>query len=125
MTKLGSGTGSRTSLFLAGLVAGALLFAIAPVGAHHNDAKLKDRLSVLENKVQKLTKKTSALSASGNQYNGFVHARYVWANANWGCTNGENALWMADPEFEGDVMLGCPGTPSAAAAASRRSVLRR
>lgn len=107
--------GSKARLFVAGLILGALLFAIAPVGAHHNDANLKTRVSALEAKVTKLVKKTKYLTADGGNYGGNVYASSVWSRTTDGCADGENALWVDDGEPY--VILSCPGGTSASAAA--------
>ena len=114
MANVRSGMRSKVGLFLAGLIVGALLLTIVPVGAHHNDTKFKNRLTALETKVTKLTKKTSNLSADGDNYQGFVHSAWIVNHINTGCTDNESAQWMPD---EGDfVWLGCPGATLPASA---------
>ncbi|MDQ4094629.1 MAG: hypothetical protein M3174_00260 [Actinomycetota bacterium] len=107
MANLRSQTGSRVGLFLAGLVIGALLLTIVPVGAHHNDTNFKNRLEALETKVKKLTAKTSNLDAKGDNYFGYVHSSWVWSSGDYGCAAGEDADW-ADAG-DGFVWLSCPG----------------
>ncbi len=109
-------SGSKVGLFIAGLIAGALLFAIAPVGAHHNDTNFKNRLDALETKVKKLTAKTSNLTANGDNYGGFVHSYFVWSHSDYGCVDGENAKWTNDGD--GYVALNCDTPASATSAGS-------
>ena len=108
--------GQRAGVFIAGLLLGALLFAISPVVAHHNDTSMKNRISALETKVTKLTKKTKYLSADGVDFGGFVPGHMVWSQSSWGCSN-ENAEWHTATTGT-FVRLSCPGgtySPSPAA----------
>ena len=108
--------GPKARLFVAGLSVGALLFAIAPVGAHHNDAALRDRVEVLENKVKKLTKKTSRLNATGTSYDGVVYGPHVWNHSDNGCTSPAEQAWWGESSAQADYFfLACPGTSSPSA----------
>ena len=111
-------------LFLAGLIAGALLLAVVPVSAHHNDKNMKNRIEDLEAKVKKLTKKTSGLTASGGGYSGFVHASWIWEEVG-SCTDSD-ARWYADPNDPNFYMLGCTNaSPVAGAEVNSGARLRR
>ena len=113
--------GVRTGVLIAGLLLGALLFAMTPVVAHHNDAKLKKRVTALTTKVKNLTtrvnaltEKTSNLHPTGDAYAGFVHARWIWAQESDGCsTDGQNAVWDYDVDNADDDFfhLACTNLP--------------
>lgn len=100
-----------------GVLLGALLFAMSPVTAHHNDAKLKKKVAALNNKVKALQEKTSNLHATGDAYAGFIHAQWIWAQESDGCTtDGQNAVWDFDVDNADDDFfhLACTNLPEGA-----------
>lgn len=85
---------------LVGLLVGVLIVTAIPVGAHHNDRKLKRRVTRLENQVQILRAKTVALDTDGFFY-GPVLGRQVVAL----CPVDTSAMWTSDGNTEGITWL--------------------
>jgi len=88
---------------LAGVLVGVLIATALPVGAHHNDRRLKRRVARLESQMTTVRAKTQYLTRDGFHFRGFLFGEQVIgfcdpaAPAVWEQTTGDpEAVWIDD-----------------------------
>lgn len=80
---------------LVGLLVGVLIATAIPVGAHHNDLRFRRRLNRLENQMAVQRQKTQYMDREGF-YLALIDNYQVLSID---CLSGDDAVWVADPEF--------------------------
>lgn len=93
--------GRKVSILIAGMLVGALIGAMAPVGAHHRDDKFRRRIAKLEKKTQHMDR--------AGFYNGIVSEWQVVSYQ--GCEDGDDALWVDTEVVPELTYLWCAAGP--------------